>query len=95
MTEASSRPPLSAGPHIAPLLTTRLRFALCVMVGAYPLITALLMVLGPLLSGWPIAARTLILVPLMVSGMTFVVTPLVQRTAGGWIARGAAGPRSA
>lgn len=73
------------------LTPPRVRFALCVMVGAYPLITALLAGLAPLTVGWPLAARTLLVVPLMVTGMTFVISPAVHRIAGGWIAAGLPG----
>jgi antibiotic biosynthesis monooxygenase (ABM) superfamily enzyme len=68
---------------------SRLRFALLVMLGAYPVITALLLALSPLMEGWPIAARTLVIVPPMVSGMVFGVIPLVQKLGAGWIAAGA------
>ncbi len=68
------------------LLTARVRFALCVMVGAYPLITAILIGLAPVTGDWPVALRTLIVVPMMVSGMVFGIIPLVHRWAGRWIA---------
>jgi antibiotic biosynthesis monooxygenase (ABM) superfamily enzyme len=58
------------------------------MVGAYPLVTALLHLLGPTMAAWPLPLRTLVIVPLMVSGMVFAVIPLVHRLAGGWIAAG-------
>ncbi len=70
-------------------LPSRMRFALLVMLGAYPIITTLLIGLAPLMEGWPIAMRTLVIVPPMVSGMVFGVIPLVQRLGGGWIAAGA------
>lgn len=72
-----------------PFLPSRVRFALCVMLGAYPLITAILFVLAPVTAEWPIALRTLVIVPLMVSGMVFGIIPLVHRWAGAWIAAGA------
>lgn len=68
------------------LLPARMRFALCVMVGAYPLITAILIALAPVTGDWPVALRTLVVVPLMVSGMVYGVIPLVHRWAGRWIA---------
>ncbi|MCE1237244.1 MAG: hypothetical protein LWW93_12920 [Hyphomicrobiales bacterium] len=67
----------------------KVRFALCVMLGAYPLITAILFALAPVTGDWPIALRTLVIVPMMVSGMVFGIIPLVHRWAGGWIAAGA------
>lgn len=71
------------------LAPPRVRFALCVMLGAWPLITALLELFSPLTAAWPLPLRTLVIVPLMVSGMVFAIIPLVQRLAGGWIAAGA------
>lgn len=71
------------------ILPARLRFTLCLMLGAYPLVTAILTLLAPLTADWPLALRTLVVVPLMVSGMVFAVIPLVQRLAGRWIAAGA------
>jgi antibiotic biosynthesis monooxygenase (ABM) superfamily enzyme len=68
------------------LLTARVRFALCVMVGAYPLITLILIALAPVTGDWPVALKTLVVVPMMVSGMVFGVIPLVHRWAGPWIA---------
>lgn len=67
----------------------KVRFALCVMLGAYPLITTILVALAPVTADWPIALRTLVIVPMMVSGMVFGIIPLVHRWAGGWIAAGA------
>jgi antibiotic biosynthesis monooxygenase (ABM) superfamily enzyme len=81
---------VSARPSSFRLLPARLRFTLCLMLGAYPLITAILLLLAPLTADWPVALRTLVVVPLMVSGMVFAVIPLVQRLAGRWIAAGAA-----
>jgi antibiotic biosynthesis monooxygenase (ABM) superfamily enzyme len=72
-----------------PILTPRIRFSLCVMLGAYPLITAILAVLAPHTADWPLALRTLVVVPMMVTGMVFGVIPLVHRWAGAWIAAGA------
>lgn len=69
----------------------RVRFALCVMLGAWPLITALLAVISPVTATWPLPLRTLVVVPPMVSGMVFAIIPLVQRFAGGWIAAAAVG----
>lgn len=65
------------------------RLALCLMLGAWPLVTVLLAVLGPFTADWPLALRTLVVVPPMVTGMVFAIIPLVQRFAGGWIAAGA------
>lgn len=72
-----------------------LRLALVMMVGAYPLVTGLLALLAPFVGGWPLPVRTLVFVPCMVLGMTFVITPLVRRLAGGWIDAGRHRPQDA
>lgn len=48
---------------------SRPRFAMLVLIGAYPLITSLLYLVFPLTEGWSIWQRTLVIVPLMVSAM--------------------------
>lgn len=72
------------------LLPLRARFALCVMVGVYPVLTAISVALGPLTAAWPLPARTALMVPLMVVCIIFGVIPLVHRLAGTWIQAGAA-----
>lgn len=81
--------------RLRPMFPSRLRFTLCLMLGAWPLITVILAALGPLIGDWPLALRTLVVVPFMVSGMVFAVIPLVQRWAGSWIAAGAAAAETA
>jgi antibiotic biosynthesis monooxygenase (ABM) superfamily enzyme len=73
------------------LLPTRLRFALCLMLGAYPLITFLLFLFNAVIDDWPLPARTALVVPFMVLGMVFFVIPAVNRYAGHWIKAGQAG----
>jgi formate-dependent nitrite reductase membrane component NrfD len=50
---------------------SRPRFAMLVLIGAYPLITSLLYLVFPLTEGWSIWQRTLVIVPLMVSAMVW------------------------
>ena len=56
-------------------------------LGAYPLITLILGALGPLMDGWPLVARTLVVSGLMVIGLTWVVLPALNRALAGWLAR--------
>jgi len=58
---------------------SRPRFAMLVLIGAYPLITSLLYLVFPLTEGWSIWQRTLVIVPLMVSAMVWGIIPGVQR----------------
>ncbi|MER8867340.1 hypothetical protein NKI19_27180 [Mesorhizobium sp. M0751] len=64
---------------------SRLRFALLVLLGVYPLITAILYVVFPLTQEWQIWQRTLVIAPLMVSIMIWGVIPGVQRVFRGFI----------
>ena len=57
---------------------SRPRFALLVLAGVYPLITALLYLVLPLLDGWPIWQETLLIAPLMVTMMVWGVIPTIQ-----------------
>lgn len=57
---------------------SRPRFALLVLAGVYPLITALLYLILPLLDGWPIWQETLLIAPLMVTMMVWGVIPTIQ-----------------
>lgn len=58
---------------------SRPRFALLVLLGVYPLITALLYLILPLTDGWPIWQRTLLIAPIMVGIMIWGLIPTVQK----------------
>ncbi|MER9851459.1 hypothetical protein NKJ55_29940 [Mesorhizobium sp. M0106] len=64
---------------------SRLRFAVLVLLGVYPLITAILYVVFPLTQEWQIWQRTLVIAPLMVSIMIWGLIPGVQRAFRGFI----------
>lgn len=57
---------------------SRLRFAFFVFLGVYPLVTLGLLVLLPLTPGWPVPARTLVLVPIIVICMVWGIIPFIQ-----------------
>ncbi len=57
---------------------SRIRFAGLVFLFVYPLVTLGLMALVPLTPGWPLPARTLLLVPCMVVAMVWLIIPLIQ-----------------
>jgi antibiotic biosynthesis monooxygenase (ABM) superfamily enzyme len=63
----------------APTQFSRPRFALLVLIGVYPVITAILNLIFPLIVGWTIWQRTLLIAPLMVAIMIWGVIPIVQR----------------
>lgn len=57
---------------------SRLRFAAFVFLAVYPMVTLGLLVLVPLTPGWPIPARTLLLVPVIVGAMVWGIIPFIQ-----------------
>ncbi|MFD2649881.1 hypothetical protein ACFSX5_19030 [Devosia albogilva] len=58
-----------------PSIASRLRLALLMFFGVYPVITLYIYALFPLTNGWQMWQRTLLLVPLMVLTMVFFVMP--------------------
>lgn len=64
---------------------SKLRFALFVFLGVYPLVTLLLTVLMPLTPGWPLPLRTLVLVPIMVTAMVWGIIPFIQIRLKRWL----------
>jgi len=58
---------------------SRPRFAFLVLLGVYPVITAILYLIFPLTLGWTIWQRTLLIAPLMVAIMIWGVIPSVQK----------------
>ncbi len=68
-----------APPSRLPPPLSRARFALLVLLGTYPVITAVLYALAPFTEGWALWQRTLLVAPAMVVAMVWGVIPLVQR----------------
>ncbi|MDK3019521.1 hypothetical protein [Pseudodonghicola flavimaris] len=64
---------------------SRLRFALFVFCGVYPLVTLLLYLLMPLTQGWAIWERNLVMVPIIVASMVYVIIPQIQRRCARWM----------
>ncbi len=64
---------------------SRPRFALLVLAGAYPVITAILYAVIPLTVGWATWQRTLLVAPMMVAAMVWGVIPVVQTRFRGFI----------
>ncbi len=68
-----------------PTRFSRPRFALLVLLGVYPVITALLYFVFPLTGGWPLWQRTLLVAPMMVASMIWGVIPAVRKLFRGFI----------
>ena len=63
----------------------RYRQALLTWVAAYPIITAILALLGPEIARWPLALRTLVISVLMVGALTWIIMPALTRAVGRWL----------
>ncbi|MGX9966490.1 hypothetical protein ACVFYP_24415 [Roseomonas sp. F4] len=70
-----------------PPTVSRPRLALALSVGAYPLITALLYLWAPILGPRPPWQTALVIVPQMIVGMIWGITPLVHRLFGRFLLR--------
>lgn len=57
---------------------SRLRFAFFVFLGVYPLVSLLQAIILPLTDGWPLLARNLVFVPVMVTCMVWGLIPFIQ-----------------
>jgi len=62
-----------------PMRFSRPRFALLVLLGAYPVVTAILYFVFPLTGGWSIWQRTVLVAPMMDGAMVWGVIPAVQQ----------------
>jgi antibiotic biosynthesis monooxygenase (ABM) superfamily enzyme len=63
----------------------RYKMALVTWLAVFPLITAILLLFGPLLSQLPMLMRTLVLTGVMVTLMTYVVMPRLTRLFSSWL----------
>ena len=64
---------------------SRPRFATLVVLGAYPIITAILYLVVPLTGGWEVWQRTLIVAPAMVAAMVWGIIPVVNKVFRGFL----------
>ena len=55
--------------------------------GLYPPLVLVLATLGPVLSDWPLPARTAVVAGVLVPAMVFVIMPALTKLAGGWLRR--------
>lgn len=60
----------------------RHRLAVFVFLGVYPLVTAMIYLVGALTPGWQIWHRTLVMVPIIVTAMIWIIIPLIHRRLG-------------
>lgn len=57
---------------------SRMRFAVLVFFGVYPLVSLLQMIILPLTEGWAMPLRNLVFVPVMVICMVWGLIPFIQ-----------------
>jgi antibiotic biosynthesis monooxygenase (ABM) superfamily enzyme len=67
----------------------RYKLALLTWAAAYAVITLVLALLGPAISSWPLALRTLILSATMVVALTWLIMPRLTRVFRPWLGAGA------
>lgn len=67
------------------MAANRHRLALLTWAVAYPLITGLLVALEPLLSGWVLPLKTLVLTAIMVPVMVYCAMPFATARLAGWL----------
>jgi antibiotic biosynthesis monooxygenase (ABM) superfamily enzyme len=70
---------------LPPTSPPRYKVALLTWLGAYPVITVALGVLGPVTARWPLPLRTLLISALMVVALTWGVLPALRYVLRGWL----------
>jgi antibiotic biosynthesis monooxygenase (ABM) superfamily enzyme len=69
---------VSPAPVARPTAPNRHRLALLVLIGVYPLITAIIYGVAPFTAGWEIWQRNLVIAPIMVAAMVYGMIPFIQ-----------------
>lgn len=88
MTTTTAAPAAANAKPAGPSAAARARLATLVLIGVYPLITAIIYAVAPFTEGWAIWERNLIVAPLMVVAMIYFVIPTIQKRFGKFIASG-------
>jgi antibiotic biosynthesis monooxygenase (ABM) superfamily enzyme len=88
MTTTTAAPAAAPAKPAGPSAAARARLATLVLIGVYPLITAIIYAVAPFTEGWAIWERNLIVAPLMVVAMIYFVIPTIQKRFGKFIASG-------
>jgi antibiotic biosynthesis monooxygenase (ABM) superfamily enzyme len=65
----------------------RYKQAILTWVGVYPALTLTLYLLGPIMEGWPLPLRTLLVSVVMVIALVWLILPFLMRTFRSWMLR--------
>ena len=74
----------------APLVAARPprhKQALITWIGVYPALTLTLYLLGPVIEGWPLPLRTLVVSIVMVIALSWLILPFLTRVFRSWLLR--------
>jgi hypothetical protein len=71
----------------------RYKLALLTWAAAFPLLTAVNVLLGPLLVALPLPGRTLLITGLLITSLTYVIMPRLTRLCGAWLSPSGVGGR--
>ena len=63
----------------------RYKLAVITWLGVYPVLTATLALLGPMMETWPLPLRTLLVTLLLVPLLVYIAFPLLNRAFPGWL----------
>ena len=66
----------------------RYRFVVIVWLAIYPAVTLLQWLLGPLMEGWPVPLKTLLISVIEIPYAVFFAIPLLQKWFKGWLKHG-------
>jgi antibiotic biosynthesis monooxygenase (ABM) superfamily enzyme len=72
-------------PEAARTQPNRFRLTLVVWSAVYVLLTSLLLLLDPLIHGWPLPLRTMFATALVVPTLTYGILPTAHKRLAGWL----------
>ena len=74
-------------PPLTPPQPPRYKQAVITWIGVYPALTLTLWVLGPVMEGWPLPLRALLVSIVMVIALTWVILPFLRHVFRNWLSR--------
>jgi antibiotic biosynthesis monooxygenase (ABM) superfamily enzyme len=74
-------------PSPPPARPPRYKQAVITWIGVYPALTLTLALLGPMMEGWPLPLRTLLVTGLLIPVLVWVIFPFLNRVFRSWLFR--------